>query len=86
MPKVGDCRAPPLHHPRPVAVGYGGLEPGERARPLRLGRRVAQIDQDLAVTLRDRVATHRIAADERSAAGEIELPTQRGPSVPSLCG
>jgi hypothetical protein len=61
-------------HPRSVAVGDGGFEPGEGARPLRLGRRVAQIDEDLAVSFGDRVGAHRIAADERRAAGEIELP------------
>jgi hypothetical protein len=48
--------------------------PASARAPLRLGRRVAQIDEDLAVALRDRVAAHRIAADERFAAGELELP------------
>src|SRR6516165_7229968 len=61
-------------HARAVVIEDRGLDAAQRAGAALFGRRVAEIDEDLTVALRDFVGADRVAADQRRAAREIEFP------------
>ena len=61
-------------HARSVVVEDRGLEAAQCPGAALLGRRVTEVDEDLAAALGDRIGANRVAADQRCAAREIEFP------------
>src|SRR5580658_9995998 len=61
-------------HARAVVIVERDSESRQRPRSLRLGRRIGEIDQYLLATQGDWKGSGRIEADQRPAAGEVELP------------
>ena len=61
-------------HARRVVVRHRRNKTVERAPLLCVGGRITQVDKDLAGPQFDRIGAHRIAADKRLAARQIELP------------
>jgi hypothetical protein len=59
---------------RSVVVHNRGLEAAQCAGAALLRRRVAKVDENLAVALRDVIGSDRIAANQRRAASQIEFP------------
>ena len=60
--------------PEPVVALEGVAQPGQRGLGARLGRRVGEIEPDLAVFEAHRIAPQVVAADQGLARLEIELP------------
>src|SRR6202008_2791661 len=65
-------------HARGIVVGDGGFQTAERMPAPRLGRRIGEIDENLAAAILNPIGPHRIAADQHLARRQVEFPLVPG--------